>query len=184
MKYYSRLIVAAFLIVIIGTPVIVFSAEPTQPGKGGSDKVQWFSFDKGMAKAMKENKNVLIDFYTDWCHWCKEMDKKTFSNTAVQKKLAARFVPIRINAESNTERANYKGQTYTNVELTRAFGVRGFPALAFLDKQGEPITVVPGFVPAETFVHILDYIDKECYKQQMSFEDFMKKKDECDKEGK
>ena len=86
---------------------------------------------------------------------------------------------MRINAESESETATYKGKTYTNLELTRAFGVNGFPSLAFLNPDGEIITIVPGYIPAETFIYILDYIDQECYKKQMSFQEFMKRKGDC-----
>lgn len=178
MKHILFLFLAAFLL-HVDNHIEAKSEGPAPESKHRGKKVVWYSFDKGLAKAAKEKKNVLIEFYTGWCHWCKVMDEKTFSVPAVRKKLAKRFVTIRINAESNTEKATYKGQTYTNVQLTRAFGVNGFPSLAFLDKQGEPITVVPGFIPPETFIHILDYIDKDCYKKQMSFEEFMKK-GECD----
>ncbi len=143
-------------------------------------EVEWLSFDKGVAKAESENKNMIIDFYTDWCHWCKVMDEKTFNDAGVSKVLAEKYITVRLDAEDGSQTANYKGQTYTNIELTRAFGVRGFPSIAFLDKQGEVITLVPGYVPAETFVNLLDYIDQECYKKQMSFDEFMKKKGECD----
>lgn len=179
MKYFN-LSLTVLVISVFGNAIDVLSGGPDALAKGGDNKVVWHSFDEGMAKAAKEKKNVLIDFYTSWCHWCKTMDEKTFSNSEVAKKLKKQFVSIRINAESNTEKATYKGETYTNVQLTQSFGVRGFPSLAFLDKQGEPITVVPGFIPPETFVYILDYVNQECYKKQMSFEDFMKKKGECD----
>ena len=87
---------------------------------------------------------------------------------------------IRINAESRKEQLSYGGKTYTPVTLTRHFGIRGFPSLAYLTSEGDLITVVPGFVPPETFLPMLKYIQRECYKQQMTFEEFMKRKEECD----
>lgn len=143
-------------------------------------EVVWMNFDDGMEKGAKEKKNILIDFYTDWCHWCKVMDEKTFSDPKVAKKLKERFVTIRINAESNTEKAHFQGNEFTNVQLTQAFRVTGFPSLGFVSPEKEVVTVIPGYIPADQFYNILDYIDKECYKKQMSFDDFMKRKGECD----
>ena len=40
---------------------------------------EWYSFNEGIALAKKENKHIVLDFYTDWCGWCKVMDQKTFS---------------------------------------------------------------------------------------------------------
>jgi thioredoxin-related protein len=143
-------------------------------------KAEWLGFDKGLAKAKSEKKNMIVDFYTDWCHWCKVMDEKTFSDAEVNKKLVKDFVAVRIDAEDDSKTATYKGKTLTNVELTRAFGVRGFPSLAFIDPEGEVITIIPGYIPAETFSYLLDYIHEACYKKQMSFDEFMKKKGECE----
>ena len=64
--------------------------------------------------------------------------------------------------------------------IARRFGVRAFPSIAYLDTEGELITIVPGYIPPETFLPMLRYIKKECYKQRMSFEDFLKKQEECD----
>lgn len=143
-------------------------------------KNEWLSFDEGIELAEREKKPVVIDFYTSWCRWCKVMDEKTFSDPEVESYLAEHFVSIRLNAESRSERFSFKGKQYSPVELTRSFGVKGFPSLAYLDREGELITIVPGFIPKETFLPFLHYIQKECYKQQMSFEDFLKKKEECE----
>ena len=159
------------------------SREPSKtPAEGpaqGEVKL-WLPFNEGMALAAKENKQVVIDFYTSWCHWCKVMDRETFSDSEVKKYLGRHFVTIRIDAESTKERVTYKGEELTPVALARRFGVRGFPSLAYLDRDGELVTVVPGFVPAKTFLPLLRYMQMECYKQQMTFEEFMKKKGECD----
>jgi thioredoxin-related protein len=150
------------------------------PGRGPTGENQWISFDKGLDLAQKEDKPVVIDFYTSWCKWCKVMDEKTFSAPEVSSYLAEHFVTIRINAESRSEKFSFKGEEYTPVQLTRAFGVRGFPSLAYLDSEGELITIVPGFVPKETFLPFLHYIKNECYRQQMSFKEFLEKQEECE----
>jgi thioredoxin-related protein len=137
----------------------------------------WLKFNQGLTLAAKEKKTILVDFYTSWCRWCKVMDEKTFQNPEIARLLQKRFVTIRVDAENANETVQYKGQQYTNVQLTKAFEVTGYPSLAFLDSKGEPITIIPGYVPPEEFIHILNYIDKECYKQQMSFDEFKKKLD-------
>ncbi len=157
-------------------------------GKGASEKTSagtsgakmWISFGEGMALAAKEQKQVVIDFYTSWCRWCKVMDRETFSDPAVKKYLAENFVTIRIDAENKTERLSYKDEEHTPFTLGRKFGVKAFPSLAYLDREGEIITVVPGFVPAKTFLPLLQYMHKECYKQRMTFDEFMKRKGDCD----
>jgi thioredoxin-related protein len=138
------------------------------------------TFNEGLEKAAKENKNMIVDFYTDWCHWCKVMDEKTFHNESVANKLSERFVTVRLDAENPNETATFKGHTFNNIELTRAFRVSGFPSLAFISPEHEVITVMPGYIPAEQFSYILDYIDQKCYEKKMTLEEFIKKKGECD----
>jgi thioredoxin-related protein len=139
----------------------------------------WVEFNEGMTLAAKEGKPVVVDFYTSWCKWCKVMDEKTFSRPEIARYLNEHFVSIRLNAESKSDRLTFDGRTFTPVELTRHFGIRGFPSLAYLDTEGKLITVVPGYIPPETFLPMLKYIHKECYKQQMSFEEFMKRQEDC-----
>ncbi len=160
--------------------VMLFGCGEKKPADRGAVVNNWIPFNDGMARAGKEHKPVVIDFYTSWCKWCKVMDEKTFSKPDIARYLNDHFISIRINAESNRERLSYGGGTYTPVELTRHFGVRGFPSLAYLDTEGKLITVVPGYIPPETFLPMLKYIHKECYKQQMTFDEFMKRKEECD----
>jgi thioredoxin-related protein len=134
----------------------------------------WLKFDAGIGKATKEEKFVLVDFYTTWCHWCKVMDEKTFQDVKVAQKLNAHFIKVRLNAEDVNESVTYLGKKYTNVEFTQAFGVTGYPSLAFLDSKAKVITLIPGYVPPEEFIQILNYIEQRCYEKQVSFEDFKK----------
>ncbi len=148
--------------------------------KNAKPEVVWMKFDEGLAKGAKENKNIIVDFYTDWCHWCKVMDEKTFQNPEIAKKLSEKFITVRLNAESRTEKAHFQGQEFTNAQLTQAFRVTGFPSLGFITPKHEVITVIPGYIPAEQFGYILDYIDQECYKKNVSLQDFIEKKGKCD----
>jgi len=184
-KGYALLGAALCVAITMGCGDKGASKEPAKTFSDGSaaSAGTWLPFNEGMALAAKENKHVVIDFYTTWCHWCKVMDRETFSNPEVKKYLAENFVTIRINAESTSEKVSYKGEELTPVALARAFGVKGFPSLAYLDREGELVTIVPGFVPAKTFLPLLRYMQNECYKQQMTFDEFMKKKGECDTTG-
>ncbi len=143
-------------------------------------ELEWQSFDQASQLAAEQGRPILVDFYTDWCHWCKVMDAKTFNDPAVAQILSEDFFVARIHADDESGRIHYQDQGFNNVEFTRAMGIKGFPSIAFFDSHGRPITIVPGFVEPEVFKYILAYVRDGCYKRQMSFQEFMDRKGDCE----
>jgi thioredoxin-related protein len=135
-----------------------------------SSFANWGKFDEGMAISAKSDKYAIVDFYTDWCSWCKKMDKEVFAKPDVSSRLTREFVTIRIDAESNTP-LTYKGQKTTARAFTGMMKVQGFPTLIVFNSKGDPVTLLPGYVDAKTFMLFLDYVKKEKYKVQ-SFEEY------------
>ena len=136
---------------------------------------KWFAFDDGLAKARTENKPIFLEFYAEWCKFCKKFQKETINNQKVARMLSENFVYVRLNAENSESHLRYRGKSLSNVELARAFGINSYPSLVFLDSKGKPITMLSGFVPPHQFMPVLDYIDQKCYETQISFSQFAKK---------
>lgn len=136
-------------------------------------ELTWYSFSDGLKIAKAEKKKVLIDVYTDWCEWCKKMDEEVYTNSNVKKYLASKFILVKLNAESETKHT-FQGQEYSETELAYIFGVEGFPTTIFIREDMQPITAVPGYFPADTFMKILTFIGDDYY-TRMSFEDYLEK---------
>ncbi|MEJ2366018.1 MAG: thioredoxin family protein [Deltaproteobacteria bacterium] len=124
---------------------------------------KWLAFDDGLAKARTENKPIFVEFYAEWCVFCKKFQKETIKNQQVASMLAENFVYVRLNAENS------------NVELAQAFGINAYPSLVFLDSKGKPITMLSGFIPPHQFMPVLAYIEQKCYETQISFRQFAQK---------
>lgn len=165
----KKLIVSVFMI------LVTFSCAKQKSESTDLHKMKFYPFQEGIDIAIKEKKPVFIDFYTDWCHWCHELDKKTFSHPPVIAKVKSDFIAIRINAENGDEKFRFMGKDYTPITFTQAMGVTGFPSILFLDGNQKPITILPGFVDGETFKHILDYVKTESYSKNIPFDQFMEK---------
>lgn len=142
-------------------------------------KVSWNSFSKGLEQSKVNGKKMVVSVYTDWCSWCKKMEGSTYTDKKVVDYLKQKYVSVKLNAESKAP-TNYQNNTYTEQQLSQAFGISGYPATIFLDEKQNPITVVPGYIPAENFVDILHYFGEDVYKSK-SYEDFLKSKGKSSK---
>jgi thioredoxin-related protein len=169
---FKSFIFSVFLFLILGCP------DNSESGAKLKFSVKWESFSAGLLKAREQKKPVIIDFYADWCHWCKVMDKETFSDNEVAQLIRNKFIAIRIDTEKS-EKINYKGMSTTTDKFAPMLGVSGLPTVVFMDKDGNLIDKVPGFVKADIFTGILRYINEGCYKHQISFADYMNKKVDC-----
>ncbi len=70
-------------------------------GVNAKAQVNWLSFEQ-LDSAFKANpKPVMLDFYTDWCTYCKKMDKEVFTNEEIINKLNEGFYAVRFDAESD-----------------------------------------------------------------------------------
>lgn len=151
------------------------AAKPAAVKAAAAGGIWTADWNAALVKAKAEKKPVFIDFYTDWCGWCKKLDKETYADADVQKKLREGWVSIKVNAEDGTKRGTFNGKAMTYPELTRHFQVQGFPALLFLDKDGKPAGMIPGFLPAKEFGRALDYYKQEMYKKNISIQDYVMK---------
>jgi len=123
---------------------------------------KWKEWDAAYAAAQKDKKIVLVDLYTDWCGWCKVMDKETYAKANVIEEIEKNFVPVKLNPELQ-KTYSYEGKSYTGRELQQrlnslgAGGFKGYPTTVFVVPQnGEDVVmIVSGYLQADQFVEVL-----------------------------
>lgn len=99
--------------------------------------------DQQVAAAAAAGKPVMLDFYADWCASCKEMEKYTFTDPAVQAALA-NAVLLQADVTANDEQ---------DKALLARFEIFGPPTIAFFGADGverRNFRLV-GFAPAAQF---------------------------------
>jgi len=124
-----------------------------------SSEIKWMSFQEGYDLAVKEKKMIVVDMYTEWCGWCKRMDKTTFSDSAVISLVNANFVAIKFNPEVN---AKYMvgNKVMTGVELKLWLGKGkqyGYPTTYFwvAPHKDEEIDLAVGYQDPVRFQQLL-----------------------------
>jgi len=170
MKFYkigiSAIILASFwAIAVIG--------DTDTKKSGASEAFAWKKYDEGLVLAAKSDKPLMVDFYTDWCGYCKKLDKNTYADPQVAEYIKTHFIPVKVNAESK-EPMNIPSGQITGSSLAKSFGVTGYPAIWFLKPNGERINYYPGYAPPEKFIIVLKYIGDGNYKTQ-SWQDYSAK---------
>ena len=93
------------------------------------------------ALASNEHKLILIDAYTDWCSWCKVMDRETFTDTAVAKFINDRFVPVR-----------YEMETGFGAIMAAKYRVNGFPTFLIFTPDGKLVYRILGYLKPKEYL--------------------------------
>ncbi len=127
--------------------------------------IKWYSFEEGLKKAKLEKKYMFVDFYTDWCMYCKKLDAETYSNEKVYNYINKKFIPIKVNAESQSK-ISFRGKKLTEQELAVMFEVVSYPTMYFLEGEKEVIGQIPSFVDADQLYTIASFVATDSYKNK------------------
>ncbi|HJZ40716.1 MAG TPA: DUF255 domain-containing protein [Bacteroidales bacterium] len=142
---------------------------------GAQDPVKWYTVEEAYTLTKKEPKKIVIDVYTDWCSWCKVMDRNTFSNQVIADYMNKNFYPVKFNAEQKAN-ITLNGKTYKFVASgTRGYhelaaellnNQLGYPSVVFLDEQTKMIQPVQGYIKAKQFDEIIKFIGGDHFKNK------------------
>ena len=131
---------------------------------------EWRTVNEALAEEAGSQKFILLDVYTDWCGWCKRMDRDTYADSSVSAYISERFVAAKMNPEKDGK-VIYDGHEYSQAQFGKALGISGYPATAFFTPEKELITVVPGYLPAKDFRLLLQFLAEDHYKTT-TFQEF------------
>jgi thioredoxin-related protein len=95
---------------------------------GVAQEIKWLSFEQLDDSLKIKPKPVIISFYTDWCVYCKKMDKEVYSKAAIIKEINQHYYAVKFDAETNIP-VQFDGKTFIKKaqfhELALLFAARG-----------------------------------------------------------
>ena len=149
--------------------------------KSNAQEVKWYTFTEAIELNKKQPRNIFIDVYTDWCHWCKVMDSKTFTNPTIAKILNEKFYAVKLNAERK-DTVVFQGNAFVSTgqgkrpphQLAAALlqGKMSYPSIVFLNDKNQLITAMGGYQKPEDLEPLLIFIHGSLYNKKIDYQEF------------
>ena len=122
------------------------------------DQIKWLSWNEGYPEAVKSDKILLIDLYTDWCKWCEVMDQKTYSQQNIIQAVNKDFISVKFNPEIKGIKYKIGNKEFGGRELYSMLIQNqraGFPTTIFVFVNERKVYLQPGYQNPENFQKIL-----------------------------
>ncbi len=128
-----------------GEKQISLSQESVKAETPVSGSIEWrYDLTAAIEEATAKKSVVMADFYTDWCGWCKKLDKETYDNKDVIE-LAKQFVCVKINGDKN-------------IALIERYNVHAYPTIIFLDSNGAETKRVNGYINSQELIELMKQV--------------------------
>ena len=149
-----------------------------------ANKIQWLTIEQAEAKMANKPKKIFVDLYTDWCGWCKVMDRNTFTHPKIIELMNKHFYAVKFDAESKGL-VTFNGKEYAhnprmgrsgthNFASTFGRSERGmsYPTTLYFTENKELMQAVPGYLEAHVMEQILTYFGEDYPQRGVSWEQF------------
>jgi uncharacterized protein YyaL (SSP411 family) len=134
-----RRLLAVIVILLWAVPTFAADAPATRP-------IVWQPWTSDIfQQAKRENKFVLLNLGTSWCHWCHVMEGTTYADPQVIGLIGQKYIPVLVDADSRPDLAN-RYEDY------------GWPATIVFNADGGEIVKRRGYLEPSEMVSMLQAI--------------------------
>ena len=110
-------------------------AGPAPAAGGGGARVRWErGIDEAVKAARQAQRPIMVDFWAEWCSWCRRLDLTTYRDPVVTR-LLGDFVAVKVNTEGTPREVAFAGR----------YDVTSLPTIAFFSPEGRPLLRLTGF---------------------------------------
>jgi thioredoxin-related protein len=157
MKTIRYLIMKSAFLLIVVTVFMHFGC-----ASQGNGKVNWMTFEEAIEANRVNPKKIFIDVYTDWCGWCKKMDKGTFSDSTVAAYMNENFYCVKFNAESK-DTIHYNNNIFYYIPEYKSHalavslldGKMSYPSYIILTEKEQRLKIMNGYQEVDVFLQNL-----------------------------
>ena len=164
------------IITIVFTAISFFSWKSPETEKP-QEEIKWLTMEEALTLHKRQPRKIIVDMYTDWCGWCKKMDREVYENPGIVKYLNENYYVVKFNTEKYTNDIEYAGNTFKFIpppnggrngihELAYLLMNRqaSYPTTVFINEELQPIQAIPGYQQADFFEVVITYIGEDKYK--------------------
>lgn len=148
----------AFVVLWVScTASAVNSSAPSAEG------MQWQQWSNAYPNALNDKKIIIVDLYTDWCGWCKVMDRETYGKKSVQNAINNGFVAVKLNPETQGVKYQFEGKEYSGQELVQVLvngRVQGYPTTLFVLPNRKVLSQA-GYLKDTEFIQLLNEVSAQ-----------------------
>ena len=128
-----------------------------------SKQIRWFTnYEEGVQQARLNSKPVAVLFTaTDWCSWCKKLEREVFEKSEFAEDVGDKFVFIKLDFRVNDPLP--QDQVAANKQLQKQFNVKGYPTLILLDGKHQQLMGQAGYLEGGPKVyanHLMEMLNK------------------------
>lgn len=151
------------------------SPHTSTPVANKSAQISWMSFEEAIEANKINPKKILVSVHTEWCGWCKHMDRTTFKDSMIIAFINQHFYPVKLDAEQQTDiatsekvykskKSNGKERGFHELAVALTMGRLTLPSTVFLDEDVRVLQPIPGYKDPKTFEMIMTYYGNDHFK--------------------